>query len=81
MLLVCVNIDIHVGITNMLQFMLIATFYLLFIHIVLVYCTPSCVHGFCVGTNTCVCGEGYEGEQCSDIGKNMIQSSDDMPFI
>ena len=46
------------------------TFYFLFINYILVYCVPSCVHGVCVATNTCVCGEGYEGDQCSDIGKN-----------
>ena len=54
----------------------------IYMYYILVYCVPSCVHGVCVATNTCVCGEGYEGDQCSDIGKNNIKSlSDDMPFI
>ena len=34
-----------------------------------VSCDPSCVHGVCVDTNVCVCGEGYEGPICNTTGK------------
>jgi deleted-in-malignant-brain-tumors protein 1 len=29
-------------------------------------CDPTCVHGACIGNNTCACSEGYEGNNCNN---------------
>ncbi len=40
-------------------------------------CNPACVHGLCVGTDTCDCtGSGYEGDQCE-----IASTDDNHPFI
>uniref|UniRef100_A0A1X7TZR4 EGF-like domain-containing protein n=2 Tax=Amphimedon queenslandica TaxID=400682 RepID=A0A1X7TZR4_AMPQE len=32
-----------------------------------IICDPPCVHGACVSTDVCACGEGYEGSTCDSI--------------
>ena len=46
---------------------------LIFASFLLVICDPPCVHGACVSTNVCACGEGYEGSTCKVIGKRDLE--------
>ena len=32
---------------------------------IIVFCDPPCVNGVCVSDETCVCGEEFEGFDCS----------------
>ena len=36
---------------------------------IIVTCNPPCIHGSCVDTNMCACGEGYKGDTCDTKSK------------